>query len=180
TDIADYRDIWTRNAYAELAGNQGMDKDAVLALAHKVSRDNARTPMQWDTSEHAGFTSGAPWIKANPNYTKINVEAALADPDSVFYYYQKLIRLRHEQPVIVHGRYALILPKHEQIYAFTRTLDDDRLLVILNFREATPVFTLPADIQFAQPELLISNYEVDAAEEIHSLTLRPFEARVYR
>ncbi|MCB0182534.1 MAG: alpha-glucosidase C-terminal domain-containing protein, partial [Anaerolineae bacterium] len=69
---------------------------------------------------------------------------------------------------------------HEEIYAFTRTLDDDRLLVILNFREATPVFTLPADIQFTQPELLISNYEVDAAEEIHSLTLRPFEARVYR
>jgi len=178
--IDDYRDIEALNMYHELVAEQGIAESDILPILHAKSRDNARTPVQWDDSPQAGFTSGDPWIKVNPNYKTINVRQALADPNSVFYYYQQLIRLRHEQPVIVYGRYDLILDDHEEIYAFTRTLDDDRLLVILNFREATPVFTLPADIQFAQPELLISNYEVDAAEEIHSLTLRPFEARVYR
>ena len=178
--IDDYRDIEALNMYHELVTEQGMTESDILPILHAKSRDNARTPVQWDDSPQAGFTSGDPWIKVNPNYKTINVRQALADPNSVFYYYQQLIRLRHEQPVIVYGRYDLILDDHEEIYAFTRTLDDDRLLVILNFREATPVFTLPADIQFTQPELLISNYEVDAAEEIHSLTLRPFEARVYR
>ncbi|MCB9105671.1 MAG: alpha-glucosidase [Anaerolineales bacterium] len=178
--IDDYRDIEALNMYHELVAEQGIAESDILPILHAKSRDNARTPVQWDASPQAGFTSGDPWIKVNPNYKTINVRQALADPNSVFYYYQQLIRLRHEQPVIVYGRYDLILDDHEEIYAFTRTLDDDRLLVILNFREATPVFTLPADIQFTQPELLISNYEVDAAEEIHSLTLRPFEARVYR
>ena len=178
--IDDYRDIEALNMYRELVAEQGIAESDILPILHAKSRDNARTPVQWDDSPQAGFTSGDPWIKVNPNYKTINVRQALADPNSVFYYYQQLIRLRHEQPVIVYGRYDLILDDHEEIYAFTRTLDDDRLLVILNFREATPVFTLPADIQFAQSELLISNYEVDAAEEIHSLTLRPFEARVYR
>ena len=178
--IDDYRDIEALNMYHELVTEQGIAESDILPILHAKSRDNARTPVQWDDSPQAGFTSGDPWIKVNPNYKTINVRQALADPNSVFYYYQQLIRLRHEQPVIVYGRYDLILDDHEEIYAFTRTLDDDRLLVILNFREATPVFTLPADIQFTQPELLISNYEVDAAEEIHSLTLRPFEARVYR
>ena len=178
--IDDYRDIEALNMYHELVTEQGMTESDILPILHAKSRDNARTPVQWDDSPQAGFTTGEPWIKVNPNYKTINVRQALADPNSVFYYYQQLIRLRHEQPVIVYGRYDLILDDHEEIYAFTRTLDDDRLLVILNFREATPVFTLPADIQFAQSELLISNYEVDAAEEIHSLTLRPFEARVYR
>ena len=178
--IDDYRDIEALNMYHELVTEQGMTESDILPILHAKSRDNARTPVQWDDSPQAGFTSGDPWIKVNPNYKTINVRQALADPNSVFYYYQQLIRLRHEQPVIVYGRYDLILDDHEEIYAFTRTLDDDRLLVILNFREATPVFTLPADIQFTQSELFISNYEVDAAEDIHSLTLRPFEARVYR
>jgi oligo-1,6-glucosidase len=166
--------------YRELVENQGMDPQEALALIHSTSRDNARTPVQWDDSEQAGFTSGTPWIEVNPNYTEINVEQALADPNSVFYYYQKLIQLRKEHPIIVYGTYDLILDDHEEIYAFTRTGEDGRLLVILNFTQGTPVFSLPAHISFADKELLISNYEVEAAEDIQQLILRPFEARVYQ
>jgi oligo-1,6-glucosidase len=136
--------------------------------------------MQWDASAHAGFTTGTPWIRANPNYRAINAEQARADPNSIFAYYQKLIALRKANPVIVYGTYDLILDAHEQIYAFTRTLPDDRLLVILNFTRGTLVFALPSDIAFAGKELLIGNYAVDPVEDIRRLTLRPFEARVYR
>ena len=136
--------------------------------------------MQWDDSPEAGFTAGEPWIKVNPNHTAINVAQALADPNSVLHYYRRLIRLRRENPIMVYGTYDLILDDHPQIYAFTRTLDDDRLLVILNFSGDTPVFVLPDHLASYDKKLLIGNYEVDPAEEIGQLTLRPYEARVYR
>jgi oligo-1,6-glucosidase len=151
-----------------------------MAMIHAKSRDNARTPMQWDDSANAGFTTATPWIKLNPNYKQINVEQALADSDSVFHYYQQLIQLRKENPIVVYGTYDLILDAHKQIYAFTRTLQDKRLLVILNFTRDTPVFALPTHIGFDAAELVISNYAVDPAEDIRLLTLRPYEARVYR
>ena len=149
-------------------------------MIHAKSRDNARTPVQWDAGENAGFTSGIPWIKVNPNHSTINAKQALADPQSIFYYYQKLIRLRRDNPIIVYGRYDLILESHREIYAFTRTLEDDRLLVILNFTKNKPVFELPSSVLFAEKELLIGNYAVDPIEDIRLLTLRPYEARVYR
>jgi len=178
--IEDYRDVATRNLYREAVEEKGVDPTVALEVVHAKSRDNARTPMQWDNSQHAGFTSGTPWIKVNPNHKEINVANALTDPSSVFYYYQKLIRLRRENPIIVYGVYDLILPWHEEIYAFTRTLDEDRLLVILNFSRNTPVFQLPDDISYSSGELLICNYNVDAHEDIHQISLRPYEARVYR
>jgi len=178
--IDDYRDIETVNIYRELVEEKGLASPAVMAIIHAKSRDNARTPMQWDAGEHAGFTTGTPWIKVNPNFAAINVKQALADPDSIFYYYQKLIRLRKEHPIMVYGTYDLILDAHTEIYAFTRTWQDDRLLVILNFTRNTPAFALPAHLSFAEKELLISNYAVDPAEAIQWLTLRPFEARVYQ
>jgi oligo-1,6-glucosidase len=178
--IDDYRDVETLNLYRELVGEKGMDPQAVLNLLHAKSRDNARTPMQWDASPQAGFTSGTPWIKINPNYLQINVKQALADPDSIFYYYQKLIQLRKHNPIMVYGSYDLLLPDHEQIYAFTRTLEAERLLVILNFSKTSPVFSLPEGISYSGKSLLISNYPVESAEEIRHLSLRPYEARVYR
>ena len=178
--IDDYRDIETLNMYRELVEEQGVDPQLALAVVHARSRDNARTPMQWDDSPQAGFTTGTPWIKVNPNYPAINVEQALADPNSVFHYYRQLIRLRRENPIMVYGTYDLILDDHQQIYAFTRTLDDDRLLVILNFSGDAPVFELPAGLSFSGKRLLIGNYEVDEAEEIDRVALRPYEARVYR
>src|SRR5262249_15694377 len=156
------------------------DPQVVMSMIYARSRDNARTPMQWDAGEHAGFTTGTPWMRINPNYETINVEQALADPNSIFHYYQQLFRLPKEHPLIVYGNYHLILDAHEEVYAFTRTLDDKRLLVILNFTRNTPVFALPTNIPFSDAELLIGNYTVDPAEDIRLLTLRPFEARVYR
>ncbi|HEX7974818.1 MAG TPA: alpha-glucosidase, partial [Anaerolineales bacterium] len=187
--IADYRDIETVNMYREQVQENGADPQAVLEIIHAKSRDNARTPVQWDGSPQAGFTHGQPWIKVNPNYPQINVQQALADPDSIFYYYQKLLQLRKENPVIVYGTYDLILPDHEQIYAFSRILEDDRLLVILNFSAGTPVFELPTDLPAGMPaglsgagqELLIANYPIHPAQDdLHRLGLRPYEARVYR
>jgi len=178
--IDDYRDIETHNMYAEFVGERGLDPQAVMRMIHRKSRDNARTPMQWDSGEQAGFTTGRPWIKVNPNYQAINVRQALDDNNSIFYYYQKLIRLRNENLVVVYGRYDLILEDDKEIYAFTRTLGEDRLLVILNFTKNMPAFELPADIHFSGRDLLISNYEVDAEEDIRRFALQPFEARVYR
>ena len=178
--IEDYRDVETLNMYKELVGRKGADPKETLKIIHAKSRDNARTPVQWDTSEQAGFTTGTPWIKVNPNYKEINVADALADPNSVFHYYKKLIRLRRENPVIVYGIYDLILASHEEIYAFTRTLEGERLVVILNFSSNSPVFDLPENITFSRTELLINNYSVDPNEGLRQITLRPFEARVYR
>jgi oligo-1,6-glucosidase len=185
--IEDYRDVATRNMFREAVEEKGVDPGLALRVVHAKSRDNARTPMQWDSSEQAGFTTGAPWIKVNPNYKDINVADAIADSNSVFHYYKKLIRLRTENPVMVYGSYDLMIPSHkrsspvdEEIYAFTRTLDETRLLVILNFSRNSPVFHLPENIPFASVELLVNNYEVKPGEDIQQITLRPYEARVYR
>jgi oligo-1,6-glucosidase len=178
--IADYRDIATLNAYREAVEEHGVDPRLALAVVHARSRDNARTPMQWDDGPRAGFTTGEPWIKVNPNHASINVKQALADPNSVLHYYRQLIRLRRENPVMVYGTYDLILADHPQIYAFTRTLEDDRLLVILNFSGDAPVFELPEYLYSYDKQSLIGNYEIDPAAKIGRLTLRPYEARVYR
>ncbi len=178
--IDDYRDIETLNLYKEAVEEKGIAPGEILRVIHAKSRDNARTPMQWDAGRQAGFTTGTPWIKVNPNYKQINVAEALADPNSIFYYYKKLIQLRKENPVIVYGTYDLILDSHEEIYAFTRTLEQDRLLVILNFGSNSPVFHLPETISYASAELLIGNYNVESRGDIHQFTLQPFEARVVR
>ena len=175
-----YRDVATLNASRALIEERGISEEVVLTLIQPRSRDNARTPMQWDDGQQAGFTSGEPWIEVNPNYSEINVQQVLVDPNSVFYYYQKLIQLRKQQPVIVYGIYDLILAEDEQIYAFTRTLEAEQLLVMLNFSGNTAVFVLPSHLNADQPELLINNYTVDPAQAITQLTLRPYEARVYR
>jgi oligo-1,6-glucosidase len=177
--IDDYRDIETLNMYREYVGERGIDPQRVMAMIHAKSRDNARTPVQWDDRPHAGFTTGTPWIAVNPNYREINVAQARRDPNSVFHYYRQLIGLRRAYPVIVYGSYDLILEDDPEIYAFTRTLVDARLLVILNFSAARPEFVLPAGLSFTAPELLIANYPVDRAETISGLVLRPYEARVY-
>lgn len=178
--INDYRDIELLNLYRELVGTRGYAPQDVLAMIYAKGRDNARTPMQWDASPNAGFTTGTPWIDVNPNYPEINVAHELADPTSIFAYYQQLIRLRKANPVIVYGTYTLLLPDDPAVYAFTRTLGDDRLLVVLNFTAGTPTFALPTAVPVAGCELVISNYLVEPAQDICVFTLRPYEARVYR
>ena len=175
----DYRDVETLNWYSEQIA-RGADAGDLLKVIHVKSRDNARTPLHWDDSQNAGFASGTPWIKVNPNYTGINVRNALADPDSIFYYYKKLLQLRKQNLVAVYGTYDLILEGHEKIYAFTRTLEDDRWLVILNFTGKGTVFELPENISYARADLLVANYDVNPAEDIRNFSLRPYEARIYQ
>lgn len=180
SSINDYKDIETHNIYRELVEQRGFEPQVVMEMIYAKGRDNARTPMQWDVSTNAGFTDGTPWIKVNPNYPTINVEQALADPHSIFYYYQQLLRLRKTYPILVYGTYDLILADHPTIYAYTRTLADERLLVMLNFTKQPAVFVLPATLPVADKRLLISNYAVDAEASLAQVTLRPYEARVYQ
>jgi len=178
--ISDYRDIQTLNAYRDFVGAGELTPEQMMASIHARSRDNGRTPVQWSAADHAGFTEGTPWIGVNANYTEINVENARKDPNSIYHYYRKLLQLRKKHNVIVYGDYDVLLEDSEQIYAFTRTLGEERLLVICNFSDQSPVFELPQHIQYGGTELLISNYDSEVSEEIASLVLRPYEARVYR
>ncbi|MFC9777982.1 glycoside hydrolase family 13 protein [Paenibacillus chitinolyticus] len=177
--IDDYRDVETINYYKQ-AKLLGKPQDEVMKAIWKKSRDNARTPMQWDDTANAGFTTGEPWIKVNPNYPGINAAAATADPQSIYHYYRSLIALRKKHPVIVYGEYKLLLPLDTEIYAYTRTLNGEKLLVILNFFDGTPEFTWPEEPgKRKDAELLISNYDPVPGEDTGVLKLRPYEARVY-
>ncbi|BBN98073.1 glycoside hydrolase family 13 protein [Sporolactobacillus terrae] len=178
--IDDYRDIETLNMYQERVHEQGADPAEVMRSIYAKSRDNARTPMQWDDSEQAGFTSGTPWIAVNPNYPSINVKQALEDKQSIFYYYKKLIALRKKYEIIVYGDYALILPEHPHVFAYQRTLNGQMLLVLCNFYENKETVTLPEFSKYSTEQLLISNYPDDGASElIETLELKPYEAKVY-
>ena len=170
--VDDFRDLESINAYRELV-ESGLytDEDMFPKIAHK-SRDNARTPMQWDASENAGFTTGKPWIAVNPNYKKINVADQLKREDSVFHYYQKLIRLRKENEIIVYGNYELLLPEDENIFAYKRTLDNQKLLVVCNFSKSEQRFDFSG---YENAKVLISNYNRDAGEDG---ILKPYEATV--
>ncbi|RSK26277.1 alpha-glucosidase [Bacillus sp. HMF5848] len=177
--IDEYRDIETLNMYKEKVEHDGADSAEIMKAIYVKGRDNARTPVQWDDSEHAGFTTGTPWLSVNPNYKDINAKAAMADPNSVFHYYRNLIALRKENPIMVYGNYDLLLEDDDKIYAYTRTLGEKKWLVVLNFSGELPVFNLPSDITYSDKKLIVSNYEVDASEDIGAFTLQPYEARVY-
>ncbi|WP_066057080.1 glycoside hydrolase family 13 protein [Robertmurraya korlensis] len=178
--IEAYKDIETLNMYNEKVTENNEDKAKVMESIYVKGRDNARTPVQWNDSEHGGFTTGTPWIAVNPNYEEVNVEKAISDPDSIYHYYKKLIQLRKENEVIVYGKYDLLLDDHEQIYAYTRTLKKEKLLVILNFSDHRPVFKLPEDMICRDVEVLISNYEQPGEPDVSSIKLRPYEAVVYK
>lgn len=178
--IKEYKDIETLNMYNEKVKENNEDEAKVMESIYVKGRDNARTPVQWNASEHAGFTTGTPWIAANPNYKEVNVAQAMADPDSIFHYYKKLIKLRKENDVIVYGTYDLLLGDHEQIYAYTRKLKKEKLLVILNFSDHRPVFKLPEDMICRDVEVLISNYEQPEKPDVTAIKLRPYEAVVYK
>lgn len=177
--LEEYNDIEIHNMYREKVTEGGEDHDKIMNAIYIKGRDNARTPMQWDDSENAGFTTGTPWLKVNPNYKEINAERALEDQDSIFYYYQQLIKLRKEHEIIVYGTYDLILEDNPSIYAYTRTLGDEKLAVICNFTEEETTFNLPEYITFNSAEVLIGNYESRENDTLSSLELKPFEARVY-
>lgn len=176
--IEDYNDIAMKNKYKEEVAKGRDPKEVFESLLH-LSRDNSRTPMQWDGTENAGFSSGTPWIKVNPNYKEINVAEALADPDSVFYYYQKLISLRKQHEVMVYGSYEPILEEDQQIYAYFRVLGEEKWLVVLNISEEPAVCELPEPVSGQAKEIILANLpmEPDAGGAIR---LKPYEARIYQ
>ena len=165
--IEEHVDLETLNTYEERVG-MGYDPEAVMASIHARSRDNARTPMQWTGKENAGFTTGTPWMPVNPNYVDINAEAALKDPDSVFYHYQNLIRLRKEYDVLRNGSFELLCPEDEKVFAYTRDTQQEHMLVVCNFTAETLRYDVPE--RFWGSEVLLNNYREDAPE------LRPYEA----
>ena len=168
--LEDYKDIESIQYYTELTDAGLMEPDYMMKCLMLRSRDNARTPMQWDTSDKAGFTNGTPWIKINPNYKEINAASQLEDPDSVFHYYQELIRLRHTLPIIVYGKFQGLLEDSETIYAYKRILDGQVLTVACNFTDQEQDCVLCED---PTAEELISNYKGHKAGK-----LQPYEARV--
>jgi len=174
-EIGDFRDIESLNHFGTAVAG-GADPAAVLASMRPMSRDNARTPMQWDASEHAGFTSGTPWIAVNPNHSEINAQAAVADPDSVFHHYRRLIELRHSEPAVADGDFTMLLPDDERVYAFTRRLAGTELLVLGNFSGEPTTPDVPDAAAWAASELLITNVPAPG----DGLALQPWEARVYR
>lgn len=177
--LEDYRDIETLHAYRDLVGDGRLTEQQMMQGIYERGRDNARTPVQWDDSENAGFTTGTPWIHVNPNYKRINARNVVQDPSSIFHYYKKIIRLRKENDIVVYGSYDLILENHDQIYSYIRSLGEEKLLVICNFSQENPVFELPATMNDQSSDLLISNYIVDSRERLRCFTLKPYEARVY-
>lgn len=171
--LSDYRDLESINAYHQLVDEEHLVDGKTMSRYLAIhSRDNARTPMQWDDSKNAGFSDAEPWIAVNPNYSEINAKAALADPSSVFYHYQKLIQMRHDLPVMTEGKFALVNGNEldEQVFAYTRDDGETTLLVVANFTKET----IKREYAAGQGKLLLSNYEDDMGE-----TLRPYEAKVY-
>jgi oligo-1,6-glucosidase len=173
--LSDYQDLETINIFKQLVTDGKLiDSETMMRYIAFHSRDNARTPMQWNDSKNAGFSTHQPWLKVNANYPDINVENALADPDSVFYYYQKLIKLRHELPVITNGKFG-VLPGNDQdqdVFVYTRKNNDTTLFIIINFsdKQLERHYELPD-----AKKIIISNYDDDKTDE-----LRPYEAKVYK
>ena len=152
---------------------QGYTKEEIMDSIHAKGRDNGRTPMQWDDSENAGFTTGTPWIKVNPNYKEINAESQVKDPNSIFSCYKRLVQLRKEYPVFVDGRYRLLLEDDANIFAYERQNADQKLVVVCNFFGNT--VEMPLQENCKDMKLLLGNYTDMTKPEV----LRPYEARMY-
>ena len=173
TSIEDFPDIETQNIYKERL-RAGFSEEETMCAIRKKARDNARTPMQWNAEKNAGFTTGTPWYQVNPNYTEINAEYAMSREDSVFYYYQKLIRLRREHEIMAYGIYDLLLPEDEDLYIYTRTLENEKWLILCNFHEKERVIT-----SMRMGRVILSNY-ADTPQLEELCLLRPYEAVIYQ
>ncbi|APA00892.1 alpha-glucosidase [Flavobacterium commune] len=171
--IDDYHDVDTRNKYFGLK-NRGGDLKAFLEEQKQTARENGRTPFQWDTTANAGFTTGTPWLKVNPNYAIINAEAQEKDPNSVLNYFRKLVQLRKENPILIYGKYTLIDKDNPDVFAYTRELEGKKVLVVLNFSDKNVKINTGFNIKNAK--VLIANYNNLAKDGL----LRPYEAIIYK
>ena len=175
-DINEYNDIETLNMYKDRI-SKGYSHDEIMASIYAKGRDNARTPMQWDSTENAGFTTGKPWLKVNKNYKFINAEDCLQDKDSIFYHYKKLIDIRKHNDTIIYGNYKLLLPEDKNVFAYSRELNGDKIVVVCNFYNKEVNLNFNED--FNNVEILLSNYK-DSSILMKDLKLRPYEAIMYR
>jgi glycosidase len=179
--LEDYDDIEIKNNYQEkVVEQQSLSHQQFMQGVYASARDNARTPMQWDNSSNAGFSQGQPWLKVNPNYPEINVAAALDDPQSVFYHYQKLIALRKSgefSELLIYGTYQLLLPEHPQIFAYLRQYKQQRLLVVANVSEVDQRLSL----DFKAKQVLLNNLQQPqgAVNRLDALQLAPYQAIIY-
>jgi oligo-1,6-glucosidase len=170
--IEDYRDIATINKYKEVQ-HKGGDLTAFLKGQQQTSRDNSRTPFQWDSTTNAGFTTGTPWIEVNPDYTTVNAAAQEKDPQSILNYFRRAVQLRKDNLVLVYGQYTLLDKDNPDIYAYTREGYGKKMLILLNFRDHPATATTGIDL--AHAKLLLNNYPDAPPTD----TLRPYESRVY-
>lgn len=175
-DINEYNDIESLNMYKDRIA-KGYSHDEIMTSIYTKGRDNARTPMQWDSTENAGFTTGTPWLAVNKNYEYINAKQCLEDENSIFHHYRKLIDIRKNNDTIIYGDYKLLYPKDKNIFAYTRELNGDKILVVCNFYDKEVNFSFEED--FNHSEILLSNYK-DSSTLIEKLTLRPYEAVMCR
>lgn len=179
-DIADYDDIEIRNMYKEKRA-QGVPHETLMHAIHVKGRDNARTPMQWDHSEQGGFTKGRPWLKVNPNYTSINVADCLTDKQSIFYHYKQLVAMRKQYDIMVYGDFTMLCNEDPHIFAYERTLGNEKMVVVCNFYDTETTFTYPEwadDVKNKNISILLSNYN-DSSKDLSQVTLRPYEAVIY-
>src|SRR5699024_1165820 len=158
----------------------GKSHQDIMDMIWKSGRDNSRTPMQWNDTRNAGFTDGTPWMKVNPNYREVNVEQSLADADSIYHYYKKMIRLWKEHVVLIYGTYELAMSKHAHIYAYIRTSGDSKILILAYLFAEEKEVSLPDALCVAEAELLHANDTVDEVGLEKLMHFKTFEARVYR
>lgn len=175
--LSDYKDVMTFNNY-KIFKKLGFGEKRFLKLAHKVSRENARTPIQWTDGENAGFTTGEPWFKINPNHKEINVKQCLADSDSIFNFYRSLIKLRKENEVLIYGKYNEINHLNPFLFTYERVLDNEKALVVCSFREGSVKFKAPKGYELEKGELVLSNYK-DNRIVNNCFVTKPYEVRVY-
>ncbi|MCM3739760.1 alpha-glucosidase [Oceanobacillus luteolus] len=178
--IEDYNDVAIKNLYKEERA-AGKSHEEVMKIIWKSGRDNSRTPMQWNREMNGGFSTGTPWLKVNPNYTEINVEAELKNPESIFHYYKKLIELRRGNQTLIYGSYKLILEEHDEIFAYLRTSKEQTYVILTNLFGHNAEVEPPKKLVGKQGKLLLSNYEMElGVETFDAMTFRPYEARVYQ
>lgn len=175
--IDEYDDVATKNLY-KIRSEAGISHEKIMEVIWASSRDNSRTPMQWSDDTHAGFTTGTPWMGVNPNYREINVEKQQKDPHSVYHFYKKMIALKKENKIFTYGSYDLILANDPQIYAYTRTLENEKVIVITNLTEQPAEYSYNHVLNYNN--LLLHNYEVTQHDAMTQFTLQPYEARVYK
>ena len=175
--LENFRDLESINAFHELTEQGKMTEEEMMAAIGYKGRDNARTPMQWDNSENAGFTTGKPWLSINENYEVINAKQCLEDENSIFHHYRKLINIRKHNDTIIYGDYTLLCEDDNNIFAYVRELNGDKILVVCNFYDKEVDFNFEGD--FNHSEILLSNYK-DSSTLLENLTLRPYEAIMYR